>query len=49
MVPRRVCHQLAQYRRQGTDTRQLYAYHARTLGGSTTYPDWSDPIVPRAA
>jgi len=28
---------------------KLYAYQGRTLGGSTTYSDWSDQIVQRAA
>jgi hypothetical protein len=27
----------------------LYAYQGRTMGGSTTYSDWSDLIVQRAA
>jgi hypothetical protein len=28
---------------------RLYAYQGRTMGGSTTYSDWSDQIVQRAA
>ncbi len=28
---------------------KLYAYQARTLGGSTAYSDWSDLVVQRAA
>jgi hypothetical protein len=27
----------------------LYAYRGRTVGGSTTYSDWSDLVVQRAA
>lgn len=28
---------------------KLYAYQGRTMGGSTTYSDWSDVVVQRAA
>ena len=28
---------------------KLFAYQGRTVGGSTTYSDWSDQIVHRAA
>ncbi len=28
---------------------RLYLYEGRTLGGTTSYSDWSDPSVQRAA